>query len=114
VDANTGPFASEDEALRQVIGRLVAAHDPQAIWLFGSRARGEARPDSDFDLLVVVGPEHRDLADDYDRIYAPICGLGVGCDVVPCLADEFEPASLQPGTLCWIVKHEGRPVYERL
>jgi uncharacterized protein len=29
--------------------------DPQAeVWLFGSRARGDARPDSDWDFLVLT------------------------------------------------------------
>jgi len=35
--------------LREAIGNRL-----DALWLFGSRARGDARPDSDYDLLVVV------------------------------------------------------------
>lgn len=34
--------------------RIAAECSPQAILVFGSRARGEARPDSDLDLLVLV------------------------------------------------------------
>ncbi|HAM59033.1 MAG TPA: hypothetical protein DCQ64_27910 [Candidatus Rokubacteria bacterium] len=34
--------------------RLVATYRPERIFLFGSRARGTAGPDSDYDLLVVV------------------------------------------------------------
>jgi predicted nucleotidyltransferase len=33
------------------------------LWLFGSRARGEARPDSDYDLLVVVDRDADALRD---------------------------------------------------
>lgn len=111
VQPNVGPYASEDDALREVVGKLVRAHDPEAIWLFGSRARGDHRPDSDFDLLVLVRPA--DLAEDYDRVYGPVRGLGVGCDVVPCPADAFAQAAAQPGTLCFLVAQEGRPLYER-
>ena len=39
-----------DEAVR----RMVEYFRPERIYLFGSTARGEARPDSDLDFLVVV------------------------------------------------------------
>lgn len=42
-----------EEALR----RLVPACRPERVWLFGSRARGDATPDSDLDLMVVVPDE---------------------------------------------------------
>ena len=47
---NQGPFGSEERALSALIDRLVRAFDPEAIYLFGSRARGDATPLSDFDL----------------------------------------------------------------
>ena len=43
---NKGPFASEDEALRVVVQRLVDTLDPNEVWLFGSRAEGVHQPDS--------------------------------------------------------------------
>ena len=41
------------ETLGEMIRAIVEAVQPERIILFGSRARGEARPDSDVDLLVV-------------------------------------------------------------
>jgi uncharacterized protein len=43
-----------DRILRQMVQRLVQRFDPEQIILFGSRARGQARPNSDYDLLVVM------------------------------------------------------------
>ncbi|WP_462323154.1 nucleotidyltransferase domain-containing protein, partial [Halochromatium sp.] len=43
----------EPELLRRRVEIIVRAADPDAIILFGSRARGDARPDSDIDLLVI-------------------------------------------------------------
>jgi len=110
---NRGPFASEEEALSGLVRKLVEKLDPIEIWLFGSRAQGTHRPDSDFDLLVVTAPEDGDEGFHYDRVYAPISGLGVGCEVVPCRADEFAAERTDPTSLCWRVVHTGRRLYER-
>jgi len=39
-------------ALADIVERLVDAYTPERIYLFGSKARGDAGPDSDFDLLT--------------------------------------------------------------
>lgn len=39
------------EEIRQKITPVAEAHRLKAVWLFGSYARGEAREDSDIDLL---------------------------------------------------------------
>ena len=110
---NRGDFDSEQAALQAVVGRLVDRLDPEAIYLFGSRARGDARADSDFDLLVVMRSDQGDAAYDFDRAYEPLLGLGVGCDVIPCPKDEFERERELPTSLCHKVYHTGRMLYER-
>jgi predicted nucleotidyltransferase len=42
-----------DSRLDDIVRRLVDAYRPERVYLFGSRARGEGGPDSDYDLLVV-------------------------------------------------------------
>ncbi len=86
---NHGRFSSEQEALQAVVQRLVDALHPLSIYLFGSRAEGRARPDSDFDLLVVFDDEASNANTGYDEVYAPLLGMGIGCDVVPCLKSEL-------------------------
>ena len=52
----------DDQLLQEVIRRIRAAGNPQRIVLFGSRAREDAHPDSDLDLLIVEEstlPRHR-------------------------------------------------------
>ena len=45
---------SEAEVLSR-IKKVVLQHEPSAkIYLYGSRARGDARPDSDWDLLILL------------------------------------------------------------
>jgi len=43
-----------DPELKELVERLVVYYEPDCIYLFGSRARGDFTEDSDFDIAVVV------------------------------------------------------------
>lgn len=111
--ANKGIYDSEPEALRALVDRIVDRIDPEAIWLFGSRARQTNRPDSDFDLLIVTRFEDGEAGYDYDRVYAPVLGTGVGCDVVPVRADDFEREAQSSTGLVREVLRSGQNLYVR-
>lgn len=46
--------SGEERRLGEMVRRLVEAYEPDRVYLFGSRARGDSGPDSDYDVLVVV------------------------------------------------------------
>lgn len=50
------PLSESIKRRRDEILRLAAAHGARNVRVFGSAARGEARPDSDVDLLVEFEP----------------------------------------------------------
>ena len=52
-------LAASDPVLTEVVRRLVEAYSPERIYLFGSVARGEAGPDSDYDIMVIVPDDDR-------------------------------------------------------
>jgi predicted nucleotidyltransferase len=60
---NAAAPSPDAPALSELLRRLVAAYDPERVYLFGSVARGEAGPDSDYDLMIIVpddaAPERR-------------------------------------------------------
>jgi predicted nucleotidyltransferase len=54
---------AHDPVLGELVNRLAQAYEPERIYLFGSKARMDDGPDSDYDLMVVVpdnaSPERR-------------------------------------------------------
>ena len=44
----------DTELMEEIVRRIVDTVHPEKIVLFGSRARGDDRPDSDIDLLVIA------------------------------------------------------------
>jgi uncharacterized protein len=101
----------QDPILTEIISRLVDALGPDRIYLFGSRARGDASPDSDYDLLVVVEssplpPHRRDQA-----AFRSLCGVGVSKDVLVLTRDEFDRRCRVYASLPATVLREGRLLY---
>ncbi|HEY7298117.1 MAG TPA: nucleotidyltransferase domain-containing protein [Xanthobacteraceae bacterium] len=82
----------QDARLAEAVNRLVEKLHPRAIVLFGSRARGTNRSDSDYDLLVIS-----EQLLDYDQVYRPVAGRGLRCDVVPCTLGAWQNAYLDAG-----------------
>lgn len=96
-----------------ILARIVERLGPEEIWLFGSRAEGRARPDSDYDLLAVL-PDQAPEADlDLVRAWELTCGFGVPADLIPCTRSEFELEKTEAGTLASAAFRRGRRIYER-
>lgn len=64
-----------------------------SIYVFGSRARGENRPDSDYDLAVVVADPHLVHWQEQDRLadiaYDSMLAHGLQIQAVPFTLDEW-------------------------
>ena len=110
---NFGPYTSEQTALQAILDRLASALQPFRIYLFGSRAEGRARPDSDFDLVVVFDDEAANADADYDAVYAPLLGLGIGCDVIPCRWSDFQEVLADSSNPWARTLTLARSIYER-
>ncbi len=107
-----GPFRSAQAAQDFLVGRMVFTAHPQAVWLFGSRARGDARPDSDFDLMVVL-PDDDTIVEDVRRgqLADSVIGAGIGVDVAVCRAEDFAAYGQAAGSLIRTVHEQGREIY---
>lgn len=101
------------DAIRTLLDRIIARWQPQQIWLFGSRARGNATPESDWDLFVVVDDAVSDDALDpgIGRRLRRECG--VRADVIPWRTSEFAEFRATPNTLAYAVATDGVLLHER-
>ena len=100
-----------DTLLRRQVDRIVAALRPDAVYLFGSRARDDASLDSDYDFLVVVPDTLPREAWSPGAVARIPRDPGVPLDVIPCRRSVFERRRTQAGTLSYKAAHEGRLVY---
>ena len=98
--------------LNEVIDRIVRKFNPVRIILFGSWARGEAREDSDLDLLVVLPRvEHKRKA--AIEILRSLNGLPISKDVVVTTPEEIKARGHVVGDILRPALQEGKIIYER-
>jgi predicted nucleotidyltransferase len=101
----------DDPVVLEVIGRLVAAYRPERIYLFGSAARGDAGPDSDYDILVVVPDAAAPELHDERPAYEALVGAKVAVDVLVYAASDFYGRLPLKASLPSPVAREGRLLY---
>ncbi len=94
-----------------LLDRLMREWTPERIQLFGSRARGDANLESDWDILVVV-PEASAPADPL-ATWRLRRDTGVRADVIVYSSREFEAERDVPNTLAYEAASAGVALYER-
>jgi len=105
------PPSADDPILAEVVRRLQELYHPEQIYLFGSTARGESGPDSDYDLMVVV-PDGTPLSlRDSGRAYKAIWRLGVATDVLVWTHSNFEDRLALKASLPASIVREGKLLY---
>lgn len=104
--------AVTDELLGEIVSRILAVGSPDRIILFGSRARGTARPDSDLDLLII---EESDLPrfKRAVRYYLALIGTFLGEDIVVWTPQEVAEWEAVPNAFISTALREGKTLYAR-
>jgi predicted nucleotidyltransferase len=99
---------------REIIDRavriLAEAAKPTRIIVFGSYARGDAREDSDLDLLVIQ-PRVEDRAREMVRLRRALRPLRIPVEILVYSADEVARWGDQPGSALYWALREGTVVH---
>jgi predicted nucleotidyltransferase len=104
-----------NDYLNLVVERLKAA-DPYKIVLFGSYAKGEAKPDSDIDLMVIL--ETKDGADESKRnrnVTKLVRNIHYkfGIDFIIYSKAEFERSKERGNFFIEAIERMGKTIYEK-
>jgi predicted nucleotidyltransferase len=99
-----------DRTLATIVERIVDRFHPERIILFGSRATGTGRADSDVDLLVVM-PFTGSRLKLAVEIRKTLRGLGIAKDIVIMTPEEFAVRKEIPGTVAYPAAREGRVLH---
>lgn len=100
-----------DPILAEIVRRLVSAFQPESIYLYGSRARGEERPDSDYDVLMVVSASTLPRYRRDQAAFRALCGIGASKEVIVFTRQEFDARRGVTCSLPATVIREGKLLY---
>jgi predicted nucleotidyltransferase len=105
-----------EELLQNMVKAIVEEVRPEKIILFGSWAKGQARPDSDVDFLVIEsGPfsPERSRRKEMVRIWDALRHFVVPVDILLYNHEEVENWRNSLNHVVGIATREGKVVYER-
>lgn len=105
-----------DDLLKEMTDAIVRELNPRKVVLFGSHARGTARPDSDLDFLIVEdGPfnAQRSRRAEMTRLWKLLRKYAVAKDFLVYAPEEISKwEGVQSHVICHAMR-EGRVLYER-
>jgi uncharacterized protein len=106
------PWEITPEKVAAAVRRIVDIARPRKVILFGSAARGETKPDSDVDFLVVVGNEIESPRRESVRIRRALRGISMPMDILVVSEQRLQQLGNQPGLVYRAALREGHHVYD--
>jgi len=101
-----------DSVLDRIIDIIVGLLDPDTIILFGSRARGTAREDSDFDICILKN-SISDKRKTERSLYRALYSVGVPVELVVETPESFNEFKDNPHLIYREIARYGKIVYEK-
>lgn len=105
-----------DRTVGQIVRSIVDEVNPEQVILFGSRARGEEREDSDIDLVVVESAPFgaaRSRRMEAARLYEAVAKFEAGMDILVYSRDELQTWGDSPNHVLGHALREGKVLHDR-
>ena len=99
---------TNDTQLSEILKRLEKEFHPDRIYLFGSRARGQASSESDYDLLLVIKDSPLSKIERMQKAQEALWGIWGSADIVVFTQAEFDQLKEEPSSLVSTVLREGQ------
>ena len=98
--------------LEEAVRRIVAALQPERIYLYGSHAYGQPHQDSDVDLLVVITQSTLPTCKYAVEAYRALRGLFLPAEIKVVTREEFEQRTQWFSSIERVVQEKGEALYE--
>ena len=103
-----------EQSIKSLVKNIVDEFHPEFIYLFGSRARGEMREDSDVDLLIIVSEpfdKTHSRRMELSRLWRLVACFRLPVDVLLFSRNEVEEWRTSGSHVIGRALREGRPLY---
>ena len=104
------------EVIQEIVDAFVRVANPRKIILFGSNARGDAKPDSDLDFLVVEDEPFeatRSRRREWRKLYDAAWDIDVPLDILLFSANEVDRWQASVSHVVRAALDEGLVLHER-
>jgi predicted nucleotidyltransferase len=106
-------YMNDQDELNGIVQCITAKHKPRNVLLFGSRAKGTNKPDSDIDLCLIYDqlPKRKleVLQDLYQSLFSIEGTLAV--DLLVFQADAYKKRAQQTNTIEHVIQSHGTVIY---
>lgn len=109
VKYDTMPVAVKNKTLEQVTSQIIQAAKPEGIVLFGSQARGNATPSSDYDIALIFSNKD-EIRPGLRQAHRAVWPRPFPLDLVGFAKESFQQGHT---ALAREVSREGRTLYEK-
>ena len=113
VHADRPADGAADPALRSFLAKLrplLAENSACSAWIVGSRARGNAAPESDIDVIIVA-PSNRPFVERFRDYLPAVVAAGVGVDLLVYTPEEFERMRAEERPFVLHAMKSARPIH---